>query len=221
MPTRKQQRDAAQATLVEDNPAKRVANDPKVENVAAAIFAPRAPAAVAKVVSSTRARTPEPVEEAPAPTGWAAPISAIRTRLDSVGSDVSDDLEAIDRELEAEAAAAANAETQRRAGETIKDVEIDHVTELIYETMEEQAMMEILGDLQDEYLANGGEPLPSAKPTATAVKKSKAPAAVKAAAPSPPTTCAEQNTLLWDVVATPAMMRAFASTVANSVPQPV
>ena len=82
-------------------------------------------------------------------------------------------------------------------------------------------MMEILGDLQDEYLANGGEPLPSAKPTATAVKKSKAPAAVKAAAPPPPTTCAEQNTLLWDVVATPAMMRAFASTVANSVPQPV
>ena len=203
MPTRKQSRDAV---LQEVLPAKR----------AATAAAPKRTVGAAGAVSSTRAQPPTPIDE-PEPIDVPTDLfmTTLRQRVDSISSDVSDDLKAIDRELAAEAAAAANAETLRKAespAASIKEVEVDMACELIYETMEEQAMMDILGELQDEYLANDPKPLAAlAKPA----KKSRAPAA-SSSMELPPTTCAEQDAFLWNVVATPAMMRAFASTVASS-----
>ena len=151
MPTRKQSRDAVQQEI---QPAKR----------AATAAAPKRTVLAASVVSSTRAQPPTPIDELEPidmPTQWVPAMTTLRQRVDSISSDVSDDLEAIDRELAAEAAAAANAETLRKAESpvaSIKETELDLASELLYETMEEQAMMDILGDLQDEYLATDPKP---------------------------------------------------------------
>lgn len=159
---------------------------------------------------------------------WAPPLCATRERLESFNSDVSEELDALDREMAAEEAAAANAITLNRLSASdpspgkIRDIEVDHVCEDIYEKLEEEAMLDILADLQKEYLATGGNlplkksdaPAPTNAPVvATTVKKGALPATVK------PTSCAAtapREDLLWDVVATPAMMRAFSATVANS-----
>ena len=68
-------------------------------------------------------------------------------------------------------------------------------------------MLDILRDLEAEYIGDH----PDAPVVAKPVKKS---GALKAAA-ALPAPCAARETL-WDVVATPAMMRAFSSTVASS-----
>ena len=75
--------------------------------------------------------------------------SGHRERVDSFASDASDELDALDRELLAEEAAVANARASEPA-QSIKDLEIDHVCEEIYERMEEQAMMELLAELEAE-----------------------------------------------------------------------
>ena len=104
----------------------------------------------------------------------------------------------------------------------IKDIELGHVCEEIYDKMEDDTMMDILSGLQDEYLAAGTTPTemkPETTATAGKAADKKKSGATVAAKPAPPTKCASQN-LLWDVVATPAMMRAFSATVANG-PTPV
>ena len=81
----------------------------------------------------------------------------------------------------------------------IKEVEVDIVCEDIYEQMEQQAMMEILGGLEaeltDEYGAVHSEATAASAQPATA-------------------------SLLWDVVATPLMMSSFGATVRSSLPIP-
>merc|ERR1719327_65090 len=118
--------------------------------------------------------------------------------------------------LAAQAAAAANASAQRRSDGDIKELEIDHVCDRIYENMEEEAMLEILRDLQHE-LAPAAASLPASKPSiasgaSKASKAAKAPSIEKCEKPKSPTD------FLWNVVATPAMMMAFSSTVASAAP---
>merc|ERR1711998_202964 len=115
---------------------------------------------------------------------------------------MGDDTDAMDRMLAAQAAAAANASTQRRSDGDIKELEIDHVCDRIYENMEEEAMLEILRDLQHELVPFAASALAS-KPSVTKVATS-APKAIKAAEPS--TACADKakeksNDYLWNVVA--------------------
>ena len=135
-------------------------------------------------------------------SSWAA-----RERVSSFSSDVSDELEAIDRLVEAEEAAAANVLALKRqsTGDTsIKDVEVDHVCELLYERMEEDTMMDLFGELQHEY-----EYLNAPKADESTTAKS-----MKSETIAVPSMCAEgDKQLLWHIVATPAMMSAFSSTV--------
>ena len=72
-----------------------------------------------KAIASPKAKRPSPsAPVAPAEPAeseqWAPFACVTRERVESFASDVSDELEAIDREMEAEAALAANAETARR-----------------------------------------------------------------------------------------------------------
>ena len=81
----------------------------------------------------------------------------------------------------------------------IKEVEVDIVCEDIYERMEEQAMIEMLGGLEaelaEQYTVGHSSP--------TLVRPA----------------C---SSLLWDVVATPTMMQGFAAAVTSrSLPLPV
>ena len=119
-----------------------------------------------------------------------------RERTCSFSSDSSDDLDALDRELVAEEAAAANLVQKRRLACSherlpveIKEFELDHVCEDIYEKMEEAAMLELLAELEYEIVAEVSE---------------------QTAGGSMP------NSLHWDVVATPDMMKQFAATVAST-----
>merc|ERR1712054_386034 len=91
---------------------------------------------------------------------------APRERAESFNSDMSDDADAMDRMLAAQAAAAANASAQRRSDGDIKELEIDHVCDRIYENMEEEAMLEILRDLQHELVPFAASVL-SSKPSVT------------------------------------------------------
>ena len=146
-----------------------------------------------------------PSTDATPASSWAA-----RERVSSFSSDVSDELDAIDRLVEAEEAAAANALALERhaSGEAgIKDVEVDHVCELLYERLEEDAMMDLFGELQHEY-----ESLNAPKAEQSTATKS-----MQTATNTAPSTCAEgDKQLLWHLVATPAMMAAFGSTVASN-----
>ena len=119
---------------------------------------------------------------------------ALRSPTSSFSSDASDELDAIDRILEAEEAAAANEMAkQRRTVEPIKQVDLDCVSEDIYERMEEEAMLEMLASLEHEMIAEY--------------------AAECARGASPPAS----TPLLWDVVATPQMMTQFSQTVRHTV----
>ena len=126
--------------------------------------------------------------------------SGHRERVDSFASDASDELDALDRELLAEEAAVANARACEPA-QSIKDLEIDHVCEEIYERMEEQAMMELLAELEAEARAA----------LADAAKKPKA----KAPVSSKPAESENDDSLLWNIKATPAMMMQLAASVAH------
>merc|ERR1711918_236206 len=91
---------------------------------------------------------------------------APRERAESFNSDMSDDTDAMDRMLAAQAAAVANASAQRRSDGDIKELEIDHVCDRFYENMEEEAMLEILRDLQHELVPFAASAL-SSKPSVT------------------------------------------------------
>ena len=156
-----------------------------------------------------------------------SPFTAHRERIESFSSDMSDELEAIDRELEAEEAAAANAITQRQISQSrsntssvdnIKDTDVDHVCDQIYEKMEEEAMMEILRDLQHELVPSFSSSSTTRPPTIMPTIRSTTTNNIKPASKSTKaveTACGGRANLLWNIVATPAMMSAFSATVAN------
>jgi hypothetical protein len=146
---------------------------------------------------------------------------APRERAESFHSDVSDDPDAFDRMMAAQAAAAANACAARRSDTSevsIKELELDHVCDSIYENMEEEAMLEIMRDLQSEIIGAVAS-MPASKPSiakGASKNSSKASSIEKCEKPKSPTESAKDY--LWNVVATPAMMMAFSSTVANGPP---
>jgi len=190
---------------------------------------------------STRAETTAAAEPRPKRmsfthhdlAGWSPAASHVRDRAGSFNSDMSDELDAIDRELQAEEALAANALTQRRSDPIdIKDVEVDHMCDQIYERMEEEAMLELLSELQNEmvpFSSSGsapkvgapkvGAPTAVAPPTCAGAKGKPAakqqPATNQKAAEQQPASAPRED-LLWNLVATPDMMRAFAHQVVNA-----
>ena len=166
---------------------------------------------------------PEPLEPPPLDDDL---FTRARDRVESFSSDASDEqLDAIDREIAAEEAAAANARTSNRLSaadclDAIKDIEVDNVCESLYDTLEEAAMMDLLRDAMLPSFLQGGlstaAAAPATKPPSgckikpTKSKKAKAKAAAEPAQEQSP-----GHEQLWHVVATPAMMRQFSSVVAN------
>ena len=177
MPSRKSQRCSQGASFPT---AKRPAATPEV-----IVLAQRAPV------------DPNPSDE---DEHWAQFRLAPRDRVESFSSNCSDELEAIERELQADATAAANA----KAGGHSAGTDLDAACEALYDLLEDSAMTSILGDVKSECLSGESLISPAAvAPTVATVVKQLAPV--------------EREKLLWHVVATPAMRAAFVSTVANGV----
>jgi len=80
-----------------------------------------------------------------------------------------------------------------RQSSAVKDTELDLVTDDLYKNLQEDVVMELLSGLRDELTPMYNE------------------AAAEVPAPKQPTAPPD---MLWHVVATPQMMRAFSATVA-------
>merc|ERR1719487_2884241 len=119
-----------------------------------------------------------------------------RKRVNSFSSDSSDSdadaLDTLELQLQAESAAAANARQKRRMAAPVEEtklIELDHISETLYERIEEDAMMEIMASLEEQ----------CAHEFACAASKQ-----------------TEADSFHWDLLATPAMMMQFSQAVATA-----